>query len=779
MRSLPKLNRILWCLVLLLPSLGSVAWLTSVNWSDKLSTDVMELIPEESPSPELALARSILSTSYSNRISVLLRNVTSEAALETYTSHLRESPLVAEVRNLKEGESLAAVGALVYAHRLELLFPKWLAGAKRALGNASPDAAQLADYGVGRLDATLRRPDAFAFEELIPADPLLLVPSAMEAFDGVGAGVDLPDGVVLLEVKLAVSALSKEGQAPVFELFDEAERLARAEAPDLEVIDSGANRYAAATEAHMRSEVNWLNIATLSTVLALCFLLCRRVWLVAHVFTMLAISLLLSFALMTLVFDRINVFALVFGCVLCGVIVDYGLHAYLHGTSSSESSGIRSFLRPFLVSCGSTLAGFSILLFSGLPVLRQMGAFVAFGLTLAALVTLVYRFGLLRGTSDVRNGRLMAGRSFRRGQWLLPLVALASVAVLPFIRWEDDIRSLKYPLPKLEAEEAAIRNLQGEERQIVIVTGATYADSRRELEALDEWLAGEVLPAESNFNQSVLNAAPWLPTEEQYAEGHAFAAEHPDFAGEFSARLDAAGYDASVFAPFVEDWQHYVVGAGDDAAQYEALMHSVQGALSGMLAGILGSDTGITWWVTLVDGNLVLPDFPAGVKALSLNQVESLSEVLATYRHRTLLLSSWAVVGIVLILILAFNLRIGLLIACVPAVAVCAGASGLYLAVGNLGMFHLIGVFLGFCLVLDYAVFSWIGWSRERVIPLSVLVSALTTGASFLILSFSRIPSIHALGLAVAAVTFGGLILNYLFIPPVSERFTAHGTVER
>ena len=86
----------------------------------------------------------------------------------------------------------------------------------------------------------------------------------------------------------------------------------------------------------------------------------------------LVLSLLAGLTLMVACFDQVHIFALIFGSVLCGVIVDYGLHAYLHDGGKRRRS-VATFLRPFLISCGSTLMGFSLLLFSDLPVLRQMG----------------------------------------------------------------------------------------------------------------------------------------------------------------------------------------------------------------------------------------------------------------------------------------------------------------------------------------------------------------------------------------------------------------------
>jgi predicted exporter len=127
------------------------------------------------------------------------------------------------------------------------------------------------------------------------------------------------------------------------------------------------------------------------------------------------------------------------------------------------------------------------------------------------------------------------------------------------------------------------------------------------------------------------------------------------------------------------------------------------------------------------------------------------------------------------VLLLAFGLKDGSRILIVPVFSVASAIVTIYFGFGALGIFHLIGLFLGACLVLDYAVFSWMGLKRQRQIPFSVAVSSLTTVASFFVLCFSRIPAIHALGVAVFLVTMLGAIACYLLLPQISlKKEVAH-----
>lgn len=750
-------------LFLVLLFAASATWLLSLDWKTRLSTDVMELIPDRSPSPELALGRSVLNYVYANRVMVALQSVDDPRAVDAYIAVLNASPLVERVTKLTDVDAFADVGQFVFEHRFALLFPKWL----QALGANTPQS-DLADQVVARLDAALDDPGFVAFEDLVPGDPLLLMRDAAEAFQTTQPSEAMQAQAHLLEVNLAVSALKPEGQQPVFDLLAEARTAAAKYSPEVIALDTGAHRYAAETEQKMRQEVKTLNLSTALVVFLICVLLCRRVFLVFHVFVILALSLLAGLALMVAFFEQVHVFALIFGCVLCGVIVDYGLHAYLHDAGRGQRS-LGTFLKPFLISCGSTLMGFSILLLSDLPVLRQMGLLVVCGLAMAVVVTLVYVFGILRHSAvgvpplggqlcKVSPQRPPEGGTptFGMVYYILGGLLLLAVLALPFVHWEDDIRNLKYPLPHLDAVDAEIRNLHGGERMVLLTVGEDYASSRQSLEVLSDWLDGQGADA-----PDLLSARAWVPTAEAYAAARQFIEGHPGLGAAVVGALESGGYEGAAFKPFRKAWE----GAVDGWPPYETMVADFSKVLAGGLSGIVGSNGDLHWWVTLVDASVPLAAIPDELDSLRLSQVESMSSVLASYRERTLGLSLIGGAAMYLVLLFAFGLRDGSHIVLVPVLSVACAVVAIGAWSGALGIFHLIGFFLGACLVLDYAVFTWMGFLRERRVPFSVIVSGCTTVASFFILGWSRIPAIHALGVAVSLVALIGVIGSYILIP--------------
>ena len=749
-------QRVLGSLVLALILLTSVFCLIQANWGERLSTAVMDLVPDRSLAPEVSLSRGVLSDIYANRVVVALSSLEDERGLDAYVNTLEASPLVARVVQLSDPSSFADLGAFLFRHRFDYLFPIWL---QQDRANAS--VAALGARVVDGLDSALDDPGFFAFEELVPSDPLLLMRDAASVLEASRSGRRLDESTHLLEVALAVSALRPEGQVPVFKLLDRAESAAREWSPEVRVLDTGAHRYAAETEAKMRAEVKTLNVSTVLIVFLICTFLCRRVFLIVHVFLILLISLLGGVALTLIFCDQIHVFALIFACVLCGIIVDYGLHAYLHRIDAARP-GIRSFLKPFLISCGSTLMGFSILLFSDLPVLRQMGILVICGLATAVLVTLVYVFFILQPKPEVsakatHRDPLASHRrvSCKLREKMFVALGLVICAASLWVDWEDDIRDLKYPLPHLEAIDAEIRALQGGEKTVLLTVGDSFASSRERLEKLSQWLGARV---ESKSDR--LSARGLVPTENDFIEAREFRTRNPGFAQSVALRLEAGGYDPEAFSPFIEDWRR---GAAFDS--YDALIEAFQGSLGGAASGLVGAGDEFYWWVTLVDASVSLGSIPSEYHTMRLSQVESMSSVLAEYRTRTLELSLLGGLTMFIVLMGAFGWKDGWRLSLLPLVAVASAAVVIDSSFGPLGLFHLIGLFLGGCLVLDYAVFSWIGMRRSGKLPFSVLVSAVTTAASFAVLCWSRIPAIHSLGLAVFSVTLIGAILTYVLIP--------------
>lgn len=732
-------------------------WLARLDYAKKISTDVLDLIPPAERAPELAMVRALASEAEARTmLFVLTMPDGTRAALEAdwrFAAELRRTPAMAQAVALGDPEWREPVGRELFALRFPLLFPGWL---------GENETADLPRVVARRLKEFLSTPEGLAFQDLVPADPLLLLPDVYQRLKGGlapgGAAKGAGAGAGLVWAQLAASPLSEAGQAPAFAAIDRATAAARAGFPGLQVAFTGVNRFAAASRARIEREVAWLNTLSLAAVLGVAWLFIRGVHRALHLLPVVAFSVLGAWVATTMAFERVHVIVFVLGALLTGVAIDYGFYLYMQPPARPEEDywdKVRRLAKPLLASCLTTVTGFALLLFSELPMIRQLGVFVGAGL-LCALGGAVIYFSTVRNSfleaRAFRGAAAVAPKNRQRLRWLVFGCWIATLPGLARLTWRDDIRELEVPAPEIRAEDARIRaafengQAGGREKTVYLTHGATLDEAREALHRLHRWLGRDA---------TVTSLAPVVPTAGARANAARFAREHPDFPGRLRAALEAEGFEPGEFAPFFEAYASYV--AQPDAAIAVAV-ERVRARLSGPLALLLHTSPGKTWFVTLAEGAPAGPP-PAEASSVTAQQLQSLNRLFADYRSSALRLSlaGLAIVGAGVLL--SYGLRDGARIFAIPAGA-CVGVFGLFGWLGfPLNLFHLLGAFLGVCLTHNYSIFSATSAYRSEPTPVSVRLSALTTAASFGVLALSGIPVVRALGVTVAAMVIVALAM--------------------
>ena len=734
-------------------ALGAL-WLLRLDYARKISTDVLDLIPAGERDPELAVVRGLASEAEARTMLLLVTDAggraVSAAATQHFVAELRRDAAFAQVLALGDATWRDAAGRELFEQRFALLFPGWLQG--RAQNAELPrDTAR-------RLKTFLETPEALAFQDLVPADPLLLLPHALERLKGSLAFVPNGGNLAasgLVWAQLSASPLSEAGQAPAFAAIESAAGKARAEFPGLRVAFTGVNRFAAASRARIEREVSWLNALSLAAVLAVAWIFIRGVHRALHLAPVIAFSVLGAWVATTMAFERVHVIVFVLGALLTGVAIDYGFYLYMQAPARPDEDyweKVRRLAKPLLASCFTTVAGFALLLWSELPMIRQLGVFVGAGLISALGAAVIY-------FSTVANPFLQA-RSFRGASGLAPerrrrvrtvfIVAwMIAVAGLARLSWRDDIRELEVPAKDVQAEDARIRTAFGQQRdQAVFLTyGATLDEARSALEVLERWLGSSATRA---------NLGAVIPTAAARAQAREFLRTHPGFAGELRAALDAEGFNAEEFAPFFAAFARYA--ADSDAAGFNTAVERLRAKLTGPLGLLVHAGAEKSWFVTLAR------DVPAGspppaAHTVTASQLQSLNRLFANYRRSALRLSLAGLAIVGLGVLLSYGVRDGIRIFAIPCGA-CLGIFGVLGWIGQpLNLFHLLGAFLGVCLTHNYSIFSATSAYRHEPPPVSVRLSALTTAASFGVLALSGIPVVRALGVTVAAMVIAALVV--------------------
>jgi predicted exporter len=752
--------------ILALAALGGGAWLARLDYGAKISTDILDLIPRAERAPELALVRELAAEAEARAMFFVLTDRAGAPAppevATRFAVELGRSPAFAQAQVLADATPREALGRELFARRFTLLFPGWLQDRERAYAATGGAAAGFADWlatdATKALGRFLEDPAAVALQDVVPADPLLLVPGVLSRLSGLAPPASNGPPAALVWARIAAPPLSDAGQAPVFAAIAEATAATRAVFPGLVVADTGVNRFAAASRARIEHEVSWLNALSLAAVIAIALIFVRGVLRALHLVPVIFFAVLGAWVVAALVFDRLHILVFVVGSLLTGVAIDYGFYLFMQPalTPGEEyASKVRRLAKPLLASCFTTVAGFALLLASELPLIRQLGAFVGAGLVSALLSAVVY-FGTVRVP-------FLEARAWRGGQALSPAwrrglrrgFVVAWLAALPglwFLTWKDDVRELEIPATEMKREDARIRAAFGDrsDRTIYLTRGSSIGEARAALEKFHAWLQTAAPQAEHASLSAV------IPTTAAHARAVRFMREETRFPTALRAALVAAGFEADGFAPFFEAYARQAAEANE--TDLEPAVRALHAQLGGPAAALLHLGQPLTWFVTIVSRGPAAPP-PAELQTVSASQLQSLNRIFGRYRESALRLS---LIGLAIVgagVFLTYGLRDGVRIFAIPCGA-CLGIFGLLGWFGHpLNLFHLLGAFLGVCLTHNYSIFSVTSAYRREPPPASVRLSALTTAASFGVLALSGIPVVRALGETVACMVIAALLV--------------------
>ena len=758
-------------------------WLLTLDHRQKISTNVLDLMPVAEQSPELGIVRGFANNVQARVMLFAIRDraapeAAPEAAAQAFAQALAASPAFSEAVVMGASAADDALGREVFERRFEWLLPTWLGERERDFARTGqpPEmfSAWLATRAATELEAFLNRPEATAMQDLLPRDPLLLVPALLDRTRLLAGESSAAQGHALVWARITDSPFAEAGQGPVFAAIDQAmgSLTAGTAGGGLELQWTGVNRFAAASRARIQAEIAWLNLFSVAAVLGISCVFVRRIHKLLHLVPVILLSIAGAWTISTMLFDRLHILVFVIGSLLSGVAIDYGFYIYMQLPRRPDepyAGRLRRILKPLLTSCLTTAIGFSMLLFSDLPLIRQIGAFVSIGLLCALATAILYFAQLPRSWLESRPIVALDRRdapAWIRGVVRSGLVIMAAVAVVGLFRvtWHDDVRELDQPATELQANDATIRSLFGDSpRQAVYLThGPTLAEARARLAAYLNHQY-QTTPAATTASAGLL-----LPTEADWRALPARLASLGNFASEFNLALEQRGFTAESFAPFFTAWNEVRVRppSGELAAQAA----SVRGALKGPLALLSNTTDAPFWFLTIVDPAPSTPP-PADLFTVGLNQLQSLNDLFTRYRWSALRLS---LVGLGLLIVSVFVIyppRLGLRIALIPAGS-CLFVFGVLGLLGQpLNLFHLLGAFLGVCLSHDYAIFSSDHAVGGLAPPAAVRLSACSTAASFGVLATSGIPVIHALGVTVSLIVLTAL--TFVEVESLVRRRTA------
>ena len=755
----------------------------------KVSADITRLLPGGEVDADALLAKELTTGEPSRTLLLVVDAADTEAAVAAsrdFEAALRAEPRVAEALEFLEGGPPAGLEDAL-----------WRLYEPRRLAFLASDAAQvpglLTDGALRAAAADLKRRLALPLSGLVsrvaPADPLLVLPRLFERLAGARAeGLRLAGGrfvtrdgrgaVLFLGTRAA--AFDPEAARPLLAGVRAAfERVDAELGGGLRLSQAGVHRYSIRAEDRMRADVGRVSTWSFVGILPLLLLLFRSVRLALLTFPIVLAGSLAGTAACLLLFGSVHGLTLAFGAALIGVTVDFPVHFYCHHVLAPDPRGPRATLRGIWTGLAlgalTTVVGFIAMIASSFPGLREVAVFGAVGIAASLVATQALLPALVpRVAAPTPAGRrivgalarVLAALEARRGPLALATAAVVagSVALLPRVRWNDDVAALNRFDAELAAEDDAVRErvARYEQRRFVVAVGtdeeaALAANDRvaAALQAADA--AGEV----SGFR----SLATLLPSAATQRAVDAAVRAEPALADRLDAALAEQGFVTAAFAPFRE-----ALAAPPPAPlTWSDLVSSPLAALARPFRVTLPDGVGLLSFVgEIADPDALQARLAAVPGARLLDVGAILTRAYAAYRARMLSLLLLGTAAVVALVALRHRALRPTLAATVPALlAVLGTVAALVLLDVELNVLSLVALLMVVSMGDDFGIFlaeAGTDAAALDAVHLAVLLSGVTTAFSFGLLALSEDPALRGIGLTAAI----GVSLCLLFALAIS-----------
>jgi len=744
----------------------------------EISTDLSAFLPR-SPSPaQQVLVDQVREGAVSRLILLGIEGAPADALAalsRNMAARLRLEPALSAVNNGEEA-ALDAEREFIWRNRYVL----------------SPAVSPARFSEAGLRDALQRDQDlltsglAALVKRTLPSDPTGEMLTIIDEF----AGEPPPhtrddlwfapdDSRALLMAQTRAAGFDIDGQEKALQRIGDAFRGAQQETPgaaSARLLETGPGVFAVHTRATTQEDAERLSLIATVLIAGVLLSAYRSPLLLVLGFLPVLCGAVAGIAAVSLGFGFVHGITLGFGVTLMGESVDYAIYLFTQTAPTRPPAETLARIWPtLLLGAATSVAGFSAMLLSSFTGFAQLGLLSITGLIVALATTRWLLPALLpRGFTAVES-RLFARvplTVMRLAHRLrLPLLAavLGAIALLCFHRggfWQEEITSLS-PIPVRDQQlDQRLRRDVGapDVRYLVVVTAAS------EQEALE---AGERLSGglRAMVDEKVLAGfdAPdrYLPSEKTQRARKSALPDVETLRGRLPEALDGLGFRADLFAPFLAD-----EAAARDAPPVQRA--SLPPRLSLKLGSLLFERHG-DWIAALPLRGLADPPRVAdrigalnerGVMFVDL-KAES-DRLLQTYQREAVLLS--LIGSLVIVVLLAIGLRsvtrvffvIAPLAASVVLTLALLTAGG-----GKLSIFNLVGLLLIVAVGSNYCLFFERQKREDEQVErtlASLVLANLCTVIGFGVLSFSRIPVLHDIGVTVAIGAafslFFGAILN-------------------
>jgi len=488
-----------------------------------------------------------------------------------------------------------------------------------------------------------------------------------------------------------------------------------AEVPDAEIHLSGLPLHTADMFIKSKREITLFSVISATAAVLLTYFLFLNIKAVVVVAVNLAIAVIGGCMLLVLAGSNIYLMAFVFGTSLIGICIDYSFHKMSCDADNDKKKVNRNILYSFL----TTALCFSPLLFSSLPLLRQVALFTIGGLATTYCWVCLFSDYLF----PVKGGWNIPVLPKRAGYAAMALFTVFVVCGILRVKTSNSPSDFYSPSDELAAEEKFFYRLNGQSfSRFLVIRGATLQQVLETEEALKDGKA-------DFFSVSSLVPSIKRQLENRKLIGELYASQ----AKNIKERLGLKATPVYKETPLLTD-----VDIKSDLADWAE--------------NFIFYDDSKVWSVIPVPQNITVGD-TEGARIIS--PKEQIERQLDAYAGE-----SFMFLGICLFLlsVLMFGLygkRVAVYL--LPSLAGIAGTVSILSVCGQpITFFHVMSLFIVVGLGIDYAIFHLDADNLQCL--KQVMYSFLTSFIGFGILSLAGFFIVKAMGMTISI----GLLISYL-----------------
>jgi predicted exporter len=534
-----------------------------------------------------------------------------------------------------------------------------------------------------------------------------------------------------------------------------------------------AHRYTVANAGTIKHDLLVVFAASTLGLVAI-FVFWLRHWRALFVLAVPSLAVLAAILATTTVCRQMSVITVGFGAVLLGIAVDYGLHVFfaLRCRPSDPADSLAHLAVPEAISWATTVGVFVVLLWSGIPIQRQLAVFSIAGLTAAlGLAFLWLPHWAAGGAADV-PARLPSWDGRRR--WIAAAWLVLTLALLPVcsrVQFDGDLRQVGVTPKDVLADEHCVRDVWADPRGrgLVVVRSDDTESALRTNEQVYAELAARWGPGE------LVSLAPLLPSRATQLANLARWRQFWNEPGRREGVREALAeqgrklhFTAGTFDPFLQ-WVQQERQPFDIAE-----LRQLAGPL---LEPLFFQQTAGLGLINFIPDNEAAGaardtaglNLPPGVQTVSQRQFAAALRHSLEGDFRRFLLGA----AVMVVLLLAVTLRRAsqVILSLLPALAGLEVMLAVMALLGlRINLFNVAASVLVIGLSIDYGVFM-VCRSRatDQATDLAVLTSALTTVTGFGALALARHPALFSLGITVVLGLIPSMLCALVVVPALQR----------